>query len=141
MVRISKLKEPAVVSSNFSETDISDLREKVASFETFYSIWIILHLLNSEDPELPMLPGWSIRVRHTIQNNVAIKKTKFTYLPPINATITDFATIAETMQKSAKRKNMLYENITLDVGAAITPYGIINRGSKMPSFIFVTFIL
>ncbi len=87
-----------VVSSNLSETDISDLRGKVDSFETFYSIWIILRLLNSEDPELPMLPGWSIRVRQTIQNDVAIQKTKLTYLPPINAPITDFATMAKIFE-------------------------------------------
>ena len=119
-VRVNKLKEPVIVSSSFSETDIINLREKVDSFETFYAVWVILRLLNSADQELPMLSGWSIRVQQTVHNDVTIQKTKLTYLPPINAPITDFATMAkvfETVQERAKTKNTLYANIT--AGAAM----------------------
>ena len=127
-VRINKLKEPVIVSTSVSESDRNKLREKVDSFERFYAVWVILRILNSADPELPMLSGWSIRVQQAIQNDIGLQKTKLTYLPPINAPITDFATMAkvfETVQERAKRNNTLFANITLDVGAAMTAYKVL----------------
>ena len=145
-VRINKLNEPVIVSTSLSESDRNNLQEKVDSFERFYMVWVILRLLNSADPELPMLSSWSIRVQKKIQNYNNLQKTKLTYLPPINAPITDFATMAkvfETVQERAKRKNTLYANITLDVGAAMTAYKVLwnyQDKLKMLSFILATFI-
>ena len=50
-------------------------------------------------------------------------KKILTYLSPINAPITDSATI-ETVQECAKRKDTLYAN-TLDVGATMTAYKVL----------------
>ena len=54
--------------------------------------------------------------------DIEIEKTSLTYLPPVNDPITDFGTIYkvfEIIQNRARKANMPYTNITLDVGAAI----------------------
>lgn len=56
---------------------------------------------------------------------MVLQKTIETYLPPINAKVTEFMTIKrymEYLQGLAEDMNMPYVNITLDVGAAMNAY-------------------
>ena len=57
-----------------------------------------------------------------------------TYLPPINAQVTDFATIfryLSYLQKLAKETNMPFVKVTLDVGAAMNVYKLIWNYSRI----------
>ena len=52
-------------------------------------------------------------------------KTVATYLPPINAKVTEFSTIftyLEYLQNLARQANMKYTNVTLDCGVAISAH-------------------
>ena len=54
-----------------------------------------------------------------------LSKTELTYLPPINAKVTDFKTIIkylEYLQSLSAKVNMKYVNVTLDLGAAINAF-------------------
>ena len=128
-----------IASNSISETDRNKLQDEVYSFERFYAVSVMLRFLNSLDQELPMLSGRSIRIQQTIQNNIPLQKTKLKYLPSINAPITDFETIAkvfETVQECVKRNNILYTNITLDVGAAMIAYRVLwNYPAKLKTII------
>ena len=65
--------------------------------------------------------GWLIH--HRDKQNLC--KTVVTYLPPINAKVTEFSTIftyLEYLQNLARQANMKYVNVTLDWGAAINAY-------------------
>ena len=60
--------------------------------------------------------------------NQTINKTIEVYLPPIPSKVTDPNTIYEYMlylQSIATKVNMVYVNITLDVGAAIKAYKVL----------------
>ena len=73
--------------------------------------------------------GWLIHHRDT-QN---LCKTVVTYLPPINAKVTEFSTIftyLKYLQNLARQANMKYVNVTLDCGAAINAYKTIWAVSK-----------
>ena len=69
-----------------------------------------------------------------------VQKTTVSFLSP------DFGTINQQLlyvQKLAEEVNMLYVNVTLDVELQSVPIncvGIILKGSKMSSLIWVTFI-
>ena len=65
--------------------------------------------------------GWFIH--HRDKQNLC--KTVVTYLPRINAKVTEFSTIftyLEYFQNLARQANMKYVNVTLDCGAAINAY-------------------
>ena len=62
-------------------------------------------------------------IHHRYKQNLC--KTVVTYLPPINAKVTEFSTIftyLEYLQNLARQANMKYVNVTLDCGAAINAY-------------------
>ena len=62
------------------------------------------------------------------EEGTILEETKLTYLPPINAPITDFSSICnifEVIQKIADRVNMQYANITFDIGAAINAHKVL----------------
>ena len=65
--------------------------------------------------------GWLIN--HRDKQNLC--RTVVTYLPLINAKITEFSTISiylEYLKNLARQANMKYVNVTLDCGAAINAY-------------------
>ena len=70
--------------------------------------------------KVPIFNGWKLQTK--MNHSVVLHKTTETYLPPINAKVTEFSTINRYMkylQELAKDMNMPYVNITLDVGAAM----------------------
>ena len=57
------------------------------------SLWSILCNVNSNDQVVPPISGFKVHDRLKNRVKEEHKKTKLIYLPPINASITDFSTI------------------------------------------------
>ena len=98
-VRIDKKMEPVLVSSN---TDNQTVQQSKCEVERFCV--------------------------KSAEEGTILEETKLTYLPPINALITDFSTICkifEVIQKRAARVKMQYENMTFDIGAAINAHKVL----------------
>ena len=79
-----------------------------------------LRKYNSVNQIVPLFKGWKLLVR-SAKLTTPYYKTVETYLPPINAKVTDYATIQRYMQylqSLAESVNMPYVNITLDVGGS-----------------------
>ena len=77
-------------------------------------------------PFYQFLFGWCVQ-EESKKNNI-VEKTFLTYLPPINASVTHFATmdkVFQTIQRCAEKVHMPYANLTLDVGAAINAYKLL----------------
>jgi hypothetical protein len=76
-------------------------------------------------------------LRSTHNAPLTIEKTTETYLPPVNAKVTEFSTIQRYMlylQSLATEVKMPYVNITLDVGAAMNAYLVTwNAPEKRPN--------
>lgn len=113
----SKQGPPAIFSS--IDCNYSD-----ATFNLLYFLWANgrKHLSTSGSQTIPSFKGWLVKLR---ANGPPLKKTSETFLPPINAKVTDFSTIQHYLgylQKLSTSVNMRYVNITLDVGAAINAY-------------------
>ena len=69
-----------------------------------------------------------------------MQKTVMTYLPPINAPVTDFSTIfgyLSYMQKLCKEVNIPYVNVTLDLGAAMNAYKLLWNYLNLFTNIFI----
>ena len=86
-------------------------QEEVSSFNPTYSLWSILCNINSNDQVVPPFGGF--RVHGRLKNGVKeeCEKTKLAYLPPTDASITDFGTIYK-----------LCETLLLRVGKVNVPY-------------------
>ena len=85
-------------------------------------------VLSSKDQFLPTFSGKCVAIQTDQLADIEIEKTSLTYLPPVNHRITDFATIYkvfEIIQSRARKANMPYANITLEVGAAINAYKVL----------------
>ena len=85
-------------------------------------------VLSSNDQFLPTFSGWCVAIQTGQLADTEIEKTSLSYLPPVNHPITDFATIYkvfEIIQNRARKANMPYANLTLDVGAAINAYKVL----------------
>ena len=120
---IDKNKEP----EKFAGGNYQVLSEDASgNFDLRYLLWNILRHISSGNQKVPSFPGWQVLVREIA--NVATEKTVMTYLLPINAPVNKFSTIfwfLTYMQKLCKEVNMLYVNITLDLGAAMPAYEVI----------------
>ena len=82
--------------------------------------------LSSSDQIVPSMSGWSAKIQEIFGDT--FQKTVLTYLPPIDSPITEFSTMAkvfDVIQEQARKKNMPYANITLDVGAAMNAYKVL----------------
>ena len=94
-------------------------------FNTLYLIWVFLRKNNSYQQSIPIFKGWKLQIRSATNLPTIIQKTVETYLPPINAKVTEYSTIQQYMkylQKLSGEANMPYVNITLDVGAAMNAF-------------------
>ena len=92
--------------------------------------------LTSLDQVNPRFIGWVILFFETIDS----KQTKLTYLPLIQNPITKYAAFFETFRQSrelARKANMKYTYITLDVGAAIKAYHVIWNNPNLWSDIII----
>ena len=102
-------------------------QEELSSFNAMYSLWSILRNINSNDQVVPPISGF--RVHDRLKNGVKeCEKTKLTYLPPIDASITDFGTICklfEMLLLRAGKVNVPYVNLTLDAGAYVNEYQVL----------------
>ena len=95
-------------------------------FRDLYHLWIFLRIVSSNDPFLPTFSGWCVQ-EESKKNNI-VEKTVLTYLPPINASVTNFSTmdkVFQTIQRCAEKAHMPYANLTLDVGAAMNAYKLL----------------
>ena len=125
-VMVDKKKEPTIVSTAVSET--AKMKEEVDYFDRFYAIWALLRPIQSSDQSIPAFSGWSVRMQQKAMDDIAVQKTQMTYLPPVNSPFTKFATMSrvfEIIQEQAKKKNMKYANITLDIGAALNAFKVL----------------
>ena len=71
---------------------------------------------------MPTFSGWQLQNRQKEIPIFQLKKTVETYLPPIPSKVMEFTTIEaflEYLEKLSMSCNMLFVNITLDVGAAM----------------------
>ena len=96
------------------------------NFEVAYLTWIYLRKTNSFLSRVPVFKGWKMKTQNI--EPVRIVKSVETYLPPIDAKVTEYSTIQRYMrylQSLAVNVNMPYVNITLDVGAAMNAYSVI----------------
>lgn len=94
-------------------------------FNRLHFLWTHLRKNNSFNQTIPIFKGWKLKLRSTRNASIAVEKTTETYLPPLNAKVTEFSTIQRYMlylQNLATEVRMPYVNITLDVGAAMNAY-------------------
>ena len=123
-VKVDK-KEPHVISSPLSENWKQQIDKETKHFN---ELWILGRVLSSKDQFLPTFSGWCLAIQTGQLADIEIDKTSLTYLPPVNHPITDFAMIYkvfEIIQNRARKANMPYSNVTLDVGAAINTYKVL----------------
>ena len=104
---------------------MKDHRKESREFQNMYMfIWALLRLVSANDKVIPILSGWGVQKRC----NIGLVKTVLTYLPPLNAPITEFSTIYklfEILQARALQSNMPYVNLTFDVGAVINGFRVL----------------
>ena len=120
---INPKKEPPL--TNFRNQETNNYNNH--NFQEKYLIWLLFRLLNDKDQTIPTTNGWQLNLRK--QNFKGdIKKTIVTYLPPIAAKVTEFETIYQHLsylQELSLSANMIYVNITLNIGAAMNCYKVI----------------
>ena len=90
-------------------------------------IWVVIRKLNASDQTISSYSGWCTQVRR-YRLSEALQKTVLTYLPPIEAKVTEFSTIYRYLlylQNLSFQVNMPYVNVTLDVGAAMNAYKLV----------------
>ena len=89
-------------------------------------MWLLLRKQNASDQVIPNYYGWALKNR--VRVNKKLEKTVEVYLPPINATITQFESIKKYIDhvtSLSNSDNMPYVNILLDIGAAINAFKFI----------------
>ena len=99
-------------------------------------VWKLLRCLTSLDQVNPRFVGWVILIFEMIDS----KQTKLTYLPPIQKPITEYATFFEMFRQSrelARKANMKYTHITLNIGSAIKAYHVIWNNPNLWSDIII----
>ena len=119
--RVDVYKEPGSITSNMN---VSYSQEKEVFFNNLYAIWLYIRKQNSSNQAIPLLKGWLLN-NNSEEETVILNKTCETFLPPITAKVTDFATIQRYLtylKGLASSVNMSYVNVTLDVGAAVNAY-------------------
>ena len=119
-VIVDSKREPPLTLFNVESTVTEIFQE--SPYLANYLLWIILRKLNATDQTTVYTSsGRRIHVKK-LNSSTGLKKTVLTYLPPINAKVTEFATIYQYLrylQRLAVEVNMPYVNVTLDVGAAM----------------------
>ena len=103
-------------------------QEELSPFNAMHSLWSIPRNVNSNDQVAPSFSGFGVNDR--LKNGVKeeCEKTKLTYLPPIDASITDFGTIYKLFEMllfRAGKVNVPYVNLTLDAGAYVNTYQVL----------------
>ena len=119
--RVDVYQEPGSITSSIN---VSYSQEKEVLFNNLYAIWLYIRKQNSSNQAIPLLKGWLLN-NNPEEETVILNKTCETFVPPITAKVTDFATIQRyltTLKGLASIVNMSYVNVTLDVGAAISAY-------------------
>ena len=86
-VRIDKKKEPVSVSSNTDNKTVQQSQCEAEKFNNLYEKWITSRLLASKDQVEPNFAGFCVK---SAEEGTILEETKLTYLPSINARITDF---------------------------------------------------
>ena len=119
--RVDVYKEPGSITSNMN---VSYSQEKEVLFNNLYAIWLYIRKQNSSNQGIPLLKGRLLN-NNPEEETVIFNKICETFVRPITAKVTDFATILRYLtylQGPASSVNMSYVNVTLDVGAAISAY-------------------
>ena len=100
-------------------------QKQLSSFNVMYSLWSIFPNVNSSDQVVPNFSDFGVHDR--LKNGVKeeCEKTKLTYLPPNEASITNFGTIHklfEMLLLRAGKGNVSYIKPTLGAGAYVNAY-------------------
>ena len=94
-VRIDKKKDPVLVSSNTDNQTVQQSQCEVEKFNNLYETWTTPRLFASKDQVEPNFAGFCVK---SAEEGTILEETKLTYLPPINAPITDFSTICKIFE-------------------------------------------
>ena len=127
---INKNKEPSIVSQGMSEEQKPIVQEEKDKFYNIHQLWYCLRFLASKDQMLPTFSGWCVSkdINYIRVKNEQVKKTTMIYLPPVNSPTKEFSTIKkgfEILIQRAKRVNIPYINVTLDVEGALKAYKVL----------------
>ena len=121
-ITINKI-EPPMLPFVTSNSDQDETEED--KFQLRYFAWLLLrHSSKGQRQIQPAFSGFLLRLRQGSQIARPIKYEE-TFLLPITTKVTDGRTIISYMKfllKQAKKMNLQYCNITLDVGAAMNAY-------------------
>ena len=122
-VRIDRRKEPVSVYDEVQEMISGDCL--LADFVKLHMKWLLSRIVSSMDQIVPNFTGFFVKSTGKADE---LQMTKVTYLPPINAPITAYATIYKVFDiilRRAKQAELPYANITFDVGAAINAHKVL----------------
>ena len=100
-------------------------------FNRWFLLWLYLRKAYSYDQSVPTFKGFKL-ISRNISSSEVVKAIE-TYLPPINAKVTDYQTIQkylQSLQDLAVQANMPFVNVTLDVGAAMNAFLVTWNDSK-----------
>ena len=92
-------------------------------FNRWFLLWLYLRKAYSYDQLVPIFKGFKLQSRK--MSSPEVVKAIETYLPPIDAKVTDYQTIQkylQSLQDLAEQANMPFVNVTLDVGAAMNAF-------------------
>ena len=107
-----QLRKKMVPKFNSFQTPDS-YQEELSSCNAMYSLWSILRNDNSNNQVVPPFSGFGVHDRLKNGEKEECKKTKLTYLPPTDPSITDFGTIYklfEMLLHQVGKGNVLYVN-------------------------------
>ena len=102
-----------------------------AKFSSLFFIWLCFRKWKSHDQAVSTISGWLAKIRERRNPTKQPVKTTETCLLPMVSKVTEFSIIQQYMeylQSLAASFNMLYANITLDVGTALNAFKFLWNG-------------
>ena len=121
---IKKKMEPKC--NSFQMPDL--YQEELSFFNAMYSLWSLPRNVNSNDQVVPPFCGFGVHDRLKNRVKEEYENTKLTYLPPTDASVTDFGTIyklSEMLLLRSGKLNMPYVNLTLDTWVYVNAYWVL----------------
>ena len=118
--------------------------EEKEKFHDIHQLWYYLPFLASKDQMLPTSSGWCVSkdINYLRVTNEQVEKINMIYLLPVNSPITEFSTIKnvfEILIECAKRLNIPYINVTLDVEGTLKAYKVLWNFQDEFKSIFIHF--
>ena len=106
------------------------VQEENEKFYYIHQLWYYLRFLASKGQMVPTFSGWCVSkdINYLRVKNEQVEKTTMIYLPPVNSPIMEFSTIKKVFEiliERAKRANIPYINMTLNVGGPLKAYKVL----------------